>query len=262
LGAPFKGLDVEASGLMIAQRRERRNDKMKMNKRVLAGLIVIGILALMIGWGAYAYFSDTETSKGSTFQAGTIDLAVNDENPWDSAMFTFTDVKPCENLTEFKINITNVGNNPGVLTFSIDYVENDKYENPEPLDFEFREMEMTADEFASLVYVKAAYYQYNCTAEGYVGAVHDDLPNWMAMDLNGDGKVSIYEYKLCCPVHYDPADEPFKATASICYWITLHLGDSLEPFEAGGNILTGVLDNRPQADGIDITFSATLVQVP
>ena len=245
---------------MIAHKKERKGDDNKMKKKVLAGLIVIGLVALTIGWGTYSYFSDTETSKGSTLQAGTIDLAVNDQNPWDSVMFTFTDVKPCEDLPEFKINITNVGNNPGILTFSIDYVENDKYENPEPDSFEFKEMEMTADEFASLVYVKAAYYQYR--EPGYVGAVHDDLPNWMAMDLNGDGKVSIYEYKLCCPVHYDPTDESFIADASITYWITLHLGDSLEPFEAGGDIQMGVLDNRPQADGIDITFSATLVQVP
>lgn len=223
-----------------------------MRRKVLFGILLIGLLSALVGAGIYAYFSDTETSTG-TFQAGTIDLAVNDENPWTSAMFMFTDVKPCENLAEFKINITNVGNNGGILTFEISYDENDK-EVPE--DF----YDMTADEFASLIYVKSASYQYQ--ELGYTGAVHDDLPNWLAMDLNADGKVSIYEYKLSSPVHYDPTDEPFPAGASITYWITFHLGDSLDPFASGGIILTGVLDNRPQADGIDITFSATLMQVP
>ena len=110
-----------------------------MNKKILASIFVIGMLALAMGYGTYSFFSDTETSKGSTFQAGTIDLAVNGENPWDSAMFSFTDVKPCKDLPEFKINITNVGNNPGILTMEISYTENDKYAEPEPSikDFEF-----------------------------------------------------------------------------------------------------------------------------
>ena len=223
-----------------------------MRRKVLIGILTLVLVSILAGAGVYAYFSDTETSTG-TFQAGTIDLAVNGENPWTSAMFSFTDVKPCEVLEEFQIEVTNVGNNPGILTFEISYIENDKVV-PEDL------YDMTADEFASLIYVESAFYQY--LEPGYEGAVHDDLPNWIAMDINGDGKVSIYEYQQCSPVPYDPTGEPFIAGATIIYWITLHLGDSLEPFVAGGNILTGILDNRPQADGIDITFSAVLMQVP
>jgi len=230
-----------------------------MNKKILVSIFVIGILALAMGWGTYSYFSDTETSTGNVFQAGTIDLAVNDENPWTSKMFTFTDVKPCEDLTPFIINITNVGNNPGNLSFTISYVEKDK---EVPADFEFP-FNMTADGFASLVYIKAAEYRYG--EPGYVGSWHDDLPGMVSkMDDNGDGKVSIYEYKKHCPVPFDdtPPYDPFKAGAWIAYKITLHLGDSLDPWAVGGKIVIGIEDNRPQADGIEITFSATLVQLP
>lgn len=236
---------------------------MKLDKKILASVFIIGLLALGIGYGTYSYFSDTETSTGNVFQAGTIDLAVNDENPWTSKMFTFTDVKPCKDLAPFTINITNVGNNPGNLSFTISYIEKDKYENPEPEDFEFREMDMSADGFASLVYIKAAEYQYH--EPGYTGSWQDDLPGMVSdMDDNGDGKVSIYEYKNHCPVLFDdtPPYDPFKAGAWIAYKITLHLGDSLNPWEVGGDIVTGVENNIPQADGIEITFSATLVQLP
>ena len=47
-----------------------------MNKKILASIFVIGILALAMGWGTYSYYSDKETSTGNVFQSGTIDLAL------------------------------------------------------------------------------------------------------------------------------------------------------------------------------------------
>lgn len=245
-------------------------------KKQLMSIMVIGIAAIMLGAGTFAYFSDTETSTGSTFQAGTIDLAVNGENPWASAMFTFTDVKPCEDLEPFSINITNVGQNPGILSFIADYVENDKECDDDPANFEFAanaqdeghntqpatgqpQYEMTANHFAKLVYIKAATCQYG--HEGYTGSVKNDLPDMVTdMDTNGDDLVSVYEYKAHGPVPYDPVNDPFIAGAWINYTITLHLGHA---FISGTDQIdiTQVPWNRPQADGIDITFTATLTQV-
>jgi predicted ribosomally synthesized peptide with SipW-like signal peptide len=52
--------------------------------------MVIGLVASAIGMGTYAYFSDTETSSGNTFTAGSIDLKIDnhcyfngDECAWD-----------------------------------------------------------------------------------------------------------------------------------------------------------------------------------
>ena len=60
---------------------------MKMNKKILASMasiFVIGILALALGYGTNAWFSDTETSSGNTFTAGTLNL-----DGTDMATFTF-----------------------------------------------------------------------------------------------------------------------------------------------------------------------------
>jgi len=75
----------------------------------LAVVLVIGLVA----GGTWAYFSDTETSTGNVFSAGTIDLEVNTENPWTSAAVTteLSDLKPCE-VGWVTITIKNVGTNP------------------------------------------------------------------------------------------------------------------------------------------------------
>lgn len=41
-------------------------------------ILAIGIAAAMLGAGTFAYFSDTETSSGNTFTAGTIDLTLTE----------------------------------------------------------------------------------------------------------------------------------------------------------------------------------------
>ena len=49
-----------------------------MNKRVLSSVLVIAVVAVMVGGATLAYFTDTETSSGNTFTAGTLDLKVKD----------------------------------------------------------------------------------------------------------------------------------------------------------------------------------------
>jgi len=83
-----------------------------MNKKILASIFIIGLLAFGLGWGTYSYFSDTETSKGNVFTAGTIDIAVDGNNPWTKTYSAYlTDVKPCD-TREFTFVITNPGGNP------------------------------------------------------------------------------------------------------------------------------------------------------
>lgn len=50
-----------------------------MNKRILVSLSVIGAVAAVAVGGTIAYFSDTETSTGNTFTAGSLDLKVDSE---------------------------------------------------------------------------------------------------------------------------------------------------------------------------------------
>jgi len=52
------------------------------NKKILASIFVIGILALAMGYGTYSYFSSTKTSTGNTFTAGILDMQLV-SNPVD-----------------------------------------------------------------------------------------------------------------------------------------------------------------------------------
>lgn len=53
---------------------------MKKVKSIIGTIFVIGIIAVLMGAGTQAYFSDTETSTGNKFDAGTVDLELSDLN--------------------------------------------------------------------------------------------------------------------------------------------------------------------------------------
>lgn len=53
-------------------------------KKILVSIMIIALVCALIGTGVYAAFIDTETSTANTFEAGTLDLEVDDENPWAS----------------------------------------------------------------------------------------------------------------------------------------------------------------------------------
>jgi len=91
--------------------------------KVLASMLVIGILALAVGWGTYSYFSDTETSSGNTFTAGTLDLKVNGKD--DPDVFRI-EVGPiyCGWSKEYRWTLKNDGNLDGILWFEIVNVVN------------------------------------------------------------------------------------------------------------------------------------------
>jgi predicted ribosomally synthesized peptide with SipW-like signal peptide len=59
------------------RRGERESDaKMVISKKILASMMVVGLLALALGWGTHSYFSDTAKSTGNTFTAGTLDIGL------------------------------------------------------------------------------------------------------------------------------------------------------------------------------------------
>jgi predicted ribosomally synthesized peptide with SipW-like signal peptide len=82
-----------------------------MDKKILASMLIIAVVAGLVGAGVVSYFSDTETSKRNVFTAGTIDIAVDGENPWTKTYSGFLeDVKPCETRW-INFTIKNVGTN-------------------------------------------------------------------------------------------------------------------------------------------------------
>lgn len=79
-------------------------------KKILSSLLIIGVVASAAIGASVAYFSDTETSVGNKFTTGTIDIAVDGENPWQET-FAWNDIKPGKDF-EIEINIKNTGENP------------------------------------------------------------------------------------------------------------------------------------------------------
>ena len=73
-------------------------------KRFLLSMLAIFLVIGLAGTGAFAWFSDTETSTGNTFIAGTFDLKVSDwdEGPKDGVSYTWT-------MSDMQPGITTVG---------------------------------------------------------------------------------------------------------------------------------------------------------
>lgn len=84
-------------------------------KKILISLAIIAVVGA-VGFGATrAYFSDTETSTGNTFTAGTIDLAVESENPWESTgQFVFGNLEPSDD-EDINVTLNNAGSNDVVI---------------------------------------------------------------------------------------------------------------------------------------------------
>ena len=93
----------------------------------IAVAVVIGLIAS----GTWAVFTDTETTTGNTFTAGTIDIAVNGDNPGVEGC-NIADIKPCQ-TGWITINVTNEGTNPCEVWKHIANVDNIDNEpvNPE-----------------------------------------------------------------------------------------------------------------------------------
>lgn len=99
-------------------------------RKILIALLGVLLVAALAGAGTFAYFSDTETSTGNTFTAGTLDLAVGGENPNQSPDFQIGNVKPGDSGT-ITYDLQNVGSLDGYLDLSGITVTDTEGTNPE-----------------------------------------------------------------------------------------------------------------------------------
>lgn len=100
-------------------------------KKIFGSVLVIAVVASLGYLGTQAYFSDTEVSEDNFIQAGTIDIAVDDQNPWESsASWIVDDMKP--STTHYmSFTITNVGNNEADVWKRLTNLEYDGGVHPE-----------------------------------------------------------------------------------------------------------------------------------
>jgi predicted ribosomally synthesized peptide with SipW-like signal peptide len=153
-------------------------------------MMLIGIAAMLAGAGLYAYFSDTETSTGNVFSAGTIgDLKTID---WDeltwrdgvTATWTATNMKPGDS---FPFDVEFVGLSrvvgtitPGSLQITCDY--NVIEEMPQTESDTDPHTNKHPDAMAKQMII--ARFKYNGT--DYVDSI---------VDFDGDGQKTFYDIK-------------------------------------------------------------------
>src|SRR3990167_9249125 len=81
-------------------------------KRIFVSILTIAIVAVVGFAVTRAFFSDTETSENNTITAGTIDISVDNQNPWSVQQpGTIEDMKPSY-VRWTKHVVKNVGTNP------------------------------------------------------------------------------------------------------------------------------------------------------
>ena len=95
-----------------------------MKRKILFSVMAIALVGALVGVGVHAYFSDTETSPGNTFTAGTLDLEVDSENPWTSTAITVTCMEPGATSNSVNITAENIGCLDGDLFMRLTAVTN------------------------------------------------------------------------------------------------------------------------------------------
>ncbi|MCR4394800.1 MAG: CalY family protein, partial [Dehalococcoidales bacterium] len=98
-------------------------------KKILVALMIGALVIGLVGAGALASFSDTESST-NTFTAGTLDLTVNDQNG-QTVQFSWSNLKPGDQPHQ-KYTLKNIGSVPGYLDIENITVESSENDLTEP----------------------------------------------------------------------------------------------------------------------------------
>jgi predicted ribosomally synthesized peptide with SipW-like signal peptide len=79
------------------------------SKKILASIVVIGILALAMGYGTYSYFTSTKTSTSNTFTAGTLSISLGES---ETTEISIGNMAPGDVTGDWVITIKNDGSLP------------------------------------------------------------------------------------------------------------------------------------------------------
>jgi len=189
-------------------------------KRILGLTIAFMLLIGMAGIGTWAYFTDTETSTGNQFAAGTLDLKTDDVDGVSQTLFAVS-MQPGDTVGSENITLKNTGSIAGViLDLVFSYVESDSSPNP---------VDMSANDTAAMIEVTTLKYN------------EEDLRGGIS-DSNSNTYTDIEDLKNADLSGQDGID----ASATKNFEIAVKLRDG-----------TGT---DYQADGINVTITFTLNQ--
>lgn len=148
-------------------------------------LVLLGFVAVVVGAGTFAYFSDTEKSTGNYIAAGTLNLIVAGEDPLSSNVTYSDDVYPgWGDSTYFPVE--NDGSINGTLYLDVSYTDGPG-DTPEP--------EPTPDngELSQYLYVKI-YYSEDATFDASEVVWKGNVSDWSGEIELGDLPAGATKY--------------------------------------------------------------------
>ena len=220
-------------------------------KKILISLAIIAVVAVVAFGATRAYFSDTETSSGNTFTAGTLDLNLNSDAAFTvtaSNLFAETTMAPGVSVGPKTLYFRNNGTIAGKVKLNTSYVNADGTPNA---------VDVSDDDYAKNLLVVSGVTD-TIAVQGY-WAQHIITTNYSGNAGNAvtDGAV------------YDMGSGVYVPTVYGLKGITLYFDDGVTPFIWNAGIthdvaltlqLSPAADNNYQSDGVAVTLTATMAQ--
>lgn len=148
-------------------------------------LVLLGFVAVVVGAGTFAYFSDTEESTGNYIAAGTLDLKVNDKDNVGT-VFEVSNLKPGDSGSQ-KFTLKNTGSLGGLLDITVTMDDQENGQN-EP---EQQAGDTSGDEGELCQYVKV-WLDVNDDGQFTDGTDIDVTNGYQNYTLNADGEIDLY----------------------------------------------------------------------
>jgi predicted ribosomally synthesized peptide with SipW-like signal peptide len=221
---------------------------LRKNTLLILGLVIVIAIGVT---GAFAQFTDTETSTDNSFEAGTLDLTVNDQDDPITMHFEVSNIAPGYDSGYQVWCLKNVGSVPGQPYVEFSVITNDENGTNEPEDI------AEAEAYASTEGELGQYLKYTIgvgpcgwsvpsllSSQWQTGPVHP----WGTPGLNALGGNSYFQgptgYKF--PV--------LNQNETYGFFMKVSLDDNLRIWD--GTKWVEMDDNLIQSDGVafDITF--------
>jgi predicted ribosomally synthesized peptide with SipW-like signal peptide len=219
------------------------------SRKILSSIVIIALLALSLGYGAIAVFTDEETTETNILTAGTLDLTVNDENEPLTLKIEVSNIAPGYDSGYYKWNCKNVGSLTGNLTVTFSAIVNDDNGLNDP---ETDAGDSTGGdgegELGQYLKPKGMWGPYGWSVPSIVISVWQTGPTnpWGTPGLNGWGD-KTFVYGALAP------------GAEIAMFLQLTLDENLRIWD--GTKWIEVDDNIIQSDSVEFTITFKLEQI-
>jgi predicted ribosomally synthesized peptide with SipW-like signal peptide len=173
-----------------------------MDKKILASMLIIAVASTLLGAGTVAYFSNTETSTGNTFTAGTLDLKLSHDSngPWTDGVtgtWTLSNMMPGDETPTASVFFKNLGSiTSTTMEITCSYTVTE--ETPRTESDTDPNTDAHPDEMAKYMVITYIHYRndhldIDClTGSDRGGPVNED---WKISNTDSDGRITLYDLK-------------------------------------------------------------------